>query len=132
MGVIDKKHVIIQAPSKAGSTFYNYKESHCIVLMTVVDAANKFLYIDVRDFGRQSDGVICGNSTFGKALERNLLCLPSPVPLWGENDTKFPCNEAFPLKTVLLQPFPGRFLPIEEAVFNYRLVVNELQSNTHN
>ena len=30
-------------------------------------------------------------------------------------------DEAFPLKDYLMRPFPGRFLPEEKAVYNYRL-----------
>lgn len=30
-------------------------------------------------------------------------------------------DEAFPLKHNMLRPYPGRYLPEDQAVFNYRL-----------
>ncbi|XP_039948597.1 protein ANTAGONIST OF LIKE HETEROCHROMATIN PROTEIN 1-like [Bactrocera tryoni] len=58
IGAVDGKHVVMIAPAKSGSTFYNYKGTHSIVLMAVVDASYKYLYIDVGCNGRISDGGI--------------------------------------------------------------------------
>uniref|UniRef100_A0A1X7VAV4 DDE Tnp4 domain-containing protein n=1 Tax=Amphimedon queenslandica TaxID=400682 RepID=A0A1X7VAV4_AMPQE len=113
IGAIDGKHVVIQAPPNAGSEYYNYKGTHSIVLLAVCDA-------------RYSDGGIFSNCSFGQALEANSLFLPDPSPL--PNDTsRHPLpyvivgDEAFPLKSYLLRPFPGRYLPEDQAIFNYRL-----------
>ena len=124
VGAIDGKHIVIQAPANAGSTFYNYKGTRSIILLAVCDAHYRFALVDIGDAGHHSDGGVFSSSAFGQAIESESLAIPPPRGLPGTS-TVVPFvlvgGEAFPLRTNLMQPFPGRYPPESEAVFNYRL-----------
>ena len=124
VGAIDGKHVVMQAPSHSGSTFFNYKGTHSIVLMAVCDANYCFTLIDIGNAGRHSDGGVLSNSAFGKAMEDGALSLPKAEVIPGINAAipyVFVGDAAFPLKTYMMRPYPGRFLPENKRIFNYRL-----------
>ena len=80
IGSINGKRVIIQAPINACSLYFNYKKSHSIVLLAVVDARYNFVVIDVGAYGRQCDSSVVSNSNCGKMLKGEQLCLPYPKP----------------------------------------------------
>lgn len=56
VGVLDGKHILIQAPPRNGSDYYNYKISCSAVLLALVDSVYCFLYGAVGVKGRWSDG----------------------------------------------------------------------------
>ena len=125
VGAIDGKHIVMQAPQRAGSYFFNYKKTHSIVLMAVCDADYNFLLVDVGDSGRQSDGGVFFNGNIAHAINENLLNLPKPRLFFGNDRIEFPFvfvgDEAFPLKTNLIKPYPRNSLNNARRIFNYRL-----------
>ncbi|XP_066596251.1 uncharacterized protein [Prorops nasuta] len=124
LGALDGKHIVIQAPPNSGSQFFNDKKTFSIVLMALVDANYKFIMVDVGSFGKNSDGGILEHSIIGKRLKDNTLNVPDDTFLPGTSK-KAPYvvvgDEAFPLKTYLLRPYPGKQLDNEKIIFNYRL-----------
>ena len=49
---LDGKHVVIQAPTKSGSLFFNYKKSFSIVFLALRDASYQFTAVDIGDASR--------------------------------------------------------------------------------
>ncbi|XP_064468463.1 uncharacterized protein LOC135379143 [Ornithodoros turicata] len=124
IGAVDGKHIIIEAPHRAGSMFYNYKGSHSIVLMAVADAKYKFLYADIGAYGSQSDGGVFKSCSLGKDLEAGRLGLPAARRLPGsslEAPYVFVGDEAFQLRPDFLRPFPCADLDDTKRVYNIRL-----------
>ena len=89
LGAIDGKHIVMQAPARSGSFFFNYKKTHSIVLMAVCNANYEFTLLDIGDTGRNSDGGVFGNSDMGVAFESTLMKVPEPDNLPG-TDIKCP------------------------------------------
>ncbi|XP_003389732.2 PREDICTED: putative nuclease HARBI1 [Amphimedon queenslandica] len=124
LGAIDGKHVRIQAPNNSGSMFFNYKGTFSIVLMAICDAHYRFIMVDIGEGGKESDGGVFSNCTFGQRLMEQSLQLPLPNALPGTSVVApyvFVGDEAFPLRPDLLRPFPGSNLSEKQSVFNYRL-----------
>ena len=66
----------IQCPPGAGSSYYNYKGTHSIILMAVCDAHYRFILVDIVNSSSKSDGGVLSNSAFGQALEAGHLSIP--------------------------------------------------------
>lgn len=124
IGALDGKHIVMQAPKNCGSYYYNYKNTHSIVLMALVDASYTFTYVDVGCNGRVSDGGVFNNCSLSSALINNELDLPHPRPLPGR-EKPIPylivADDAFAMKPYLIKPYPYKNQPGPNRVFNYRL-----------
>lgn len=124
-GNLDGKHIRVIKPAKYGSMCYNYKMYNSIVLLAVTDSKNKFIIIDVGAYGKDSDGSVLSNSSFYQKLENGDIQLPPAEPLPNSNIMApyvFLGDEAFPLKTFIMRPYPRRqATDVTKIRFNKRL-----------
>lgn len=123
-GAIDGKHCKINCPANNGSTYFNYKKHFSIVLQAIADADYKFIVIEVGGAGRQSDGGTFQYSTTYQLLESGNFNVPedSYIPkTLIKTPNVLVGDEAYPLKSYLMRPYPRNNLTPEKAAFNYRL-----------
>ena len=105
--------------------YFNYKKYNSIVLLTLVDSNCFFTVIDVGSYGRENDSTIFQSSILGQKLNKEALDLPEEEELvFG--GPKMPyvivADEAFGIHRNLMRPYPGRCLPTDKKIFNYRPV----------
>ncbi len=119
LGALDGKHCQVQCFGNSGSLFYNFKSHFSVVLLALVDANNRLLYVDIGGAGGSNDAGILQASTFQDALQSGALNLPKQRHNIGV-DYHFIGDDAFGHTTRLVKPFPLRGLSAKERVFNYR------------
>lgn len=125
-GALDGKHCRIQCPSNSGSLFYNYKQFFSIVLLALVDANCKFIYVDIGSYGKEGDSGIFSKSELGKQIENGIFPFPDDATLPGSN-IFFPHfligDGGFKLLPRLMKPYPNAQSEIdaEKRQYNYRL-----------
>ena len=108
---------------KCGSLYYNYKGYFSVILMALVDANYKFIWVSVGANGSASDAQVFNHSELRTMLEENNLGLLDADTLPGDDrNTPFLLigDDAFPLRTWMLKPYSRRNLTDDERIFNYR------------
>ena len=122
---MDRKHIFIKQSRNSGAYFFNYKGSLSIVLLVLVDVLviYSFIYVDVGGNGTISNSGTFKNSSFARAIGRNMLNVPpdqvivevmDPLPYLIVTD------DDFPLRKDLMKPYPFGNLSHEKKVFIYR------------
>ena len=123
---LDGKHVVIEAPHNSGADFFCYKKYFSVVLLALVDAEKKFIFVDVGGYGKNSDASIFNSSELGRKLQDGTLNIPPAKKLPG-TDVYLPHviigDEAFPLRTNIMRPYSRDDVlgKIEEKICNYRI-----------
>ncbi|XP_066600581.1 putative nuclease HARBI1 [Prorops nasuta] len=116
IGACDGKNIAFHPPRSEGSKLRNYKVTDSLVLLALVDAEYKFIFVDVGKNGRCHDSSVFLESSLGKSLKENKLNLPEPSALPG-SDYKMPnviiADDAFALHPNLMKPYPERGLTQE-------------------
>lgn len=123
LGAIDGKHIRLIKPCHSGSHYFNYKKYFSVVLMALVDADYKFIYVDIGSFGSSADSTVFQKSKFGKRLASNQLDLPENRPLPGTEGLDilfvFEADDMFAIHEHLMKPYSLRNLDTRKRIFNY-------------
>lgn len=94
LAAIDGKHVVMQAPPRSGSSYFNYKKTHSIVLMAICNSKYESTLVKIGDSSRESDGSVFAAGGIGNTIINNSLNFPYVVV----------GDEAFPLKGNSMKP----------------------------
>ena len=129
IGALDGKHISLQKPPDSGTLFWNYKGYCSLVLLALVDANYRFIFVDIGEYGSNTDSNVFRASKFGELFMENKLNIPGVKRLPNFNQEGpvphvIVADEAFPQMHSLMRPYPRSAkatLPRDEAVFNYRL-----------
>ncbi|XP_031560192.1 uncharacterized protein LOC116296307 [Actinia tenebrosa] len=76
VGAIDGKHIAIRQPPHSGSEYFNYKHFFSVLMLALVDANYKFLYVNVGAPGRAGDAGVFSECSLKKELITAHLCWP--------------------------------------------------------
>ncbi len=123
LGAMDGKHFRIKSPGQ-GSLYYSYKKYHSIILMAIVDADYRFIYVDVGAKGSAGDPGLFNSSRLGSALRHGRANLPDDESIDGETEPMpyfLLGDDAFALQTWLMKPYPFTPGVTPERKFTYRL-----------
>ena len=124
VSALDGKHIAIKKPKKSGSEYFNYKGYFSLVLLALVDANYKFLWVNTWASGSSSDAQIFNCSKLKGRIENGTLGLPPPEPLGpGGPDLHYFLlgDDAFALMPWLVKPYSRHQLTREERIANYRI-----------
>ena len=124
LGAIDGKHIAIRQPTNSGSQYFNYKHFFSVILMALVGADYRFIYVDAGAAGRCGDAGVFNQSSLKKCMDLKTLNFPKEGNLPGDDKV---CHyhiigdDAFPLRNDIMKPFSYRSLEHSVKIFNYRL-----------
>ena len=85
IGAIDGQHIAIKAPKNCGSVYHNYNGFFSIILLAVLDADYKFIWVDVEANGSTSDCEVSNRCDLKASLENGTLGLPPDKDLPDDN-----------------------------------------------
>lgn len=124
LGAIDGKHIRIENFPNSGSMHFNYKHYYSVVLLAVVDADYKFIFVDIGAYGKDCDSSILQRTEFWEKLTNGKLNIPNARPL-TPGGLKVPYvfvgDNAFAMNEHILKDYSGHNLSVKQRVFNYRL-----------
>jgi hypothetical protein len=94
------------------------------VLLAVVNAEYKFLYVDVGCNSRVSDGGVFNRCSLYHALATGTIELPPAIPLPGQSQPVpyfFVADDSFAMRNYIMKLYPFKDQSAPDRIFNYRL-----------
>ncbi|KAK4302017.1 hypothetical protein Pmani_025869 [Petrolisthes manimaculis] len=108
IGAMDGKRFLLTKPSNTGALYYDYKSHHSMIMLALVDANYKFLFVDVGTQGRASDAGVWEKCILREYLEGERLDVPAAASLPYAPSVKTPFvivgDDAFPAQSVPIHP----------------------------
>ena len=106
LGALDGKHITMKKPKKSRNDYYNYKDFFSLVLLAMVDAEYRFLFlIDCESSGSASDAQIFNRVDLREKIEDVTLGFTAPDPL-GEGGPDL----NFAVMPLIVKPYSRRQL----------------------
>ncbi|XP_067614383.1 uncharacterized protein [Eurosta solidaginis] len=123
IGAIDGCHIEIHPKKEEPVDYYNYKGWYSVVLLALVDAKYRFMYIHCGSPGRCNDSSIFERSSLKRELQE---CAILDEISWYHGRTKIPVHiisdSAFRLSQYVMKPYPYNIEnSAGQKLFNYRL-----------
>ena len=124
-GAVDGCHLPIQCPAggkEAQKEYHNFKNFYSIVMMGMVDAKDRFMWVSVGFPGNAHDSVILQSTQLWQDITEDNI-----IPSMGkmiEGKLVYPLllgDSAFPFRVWLMKPYGNATLSPQESNFNYRL-----------
>lgn len=81
LGALDGKHITCKKPPGSGSTYFNYKKFFSVLLLGLVDADYKFIWVDIGGRGAAGDAQVWNESDLKEAVDSGEMPIPKPEPL---------------------------------------------------
>ena len=137
VGASNGKHIPLINLCNSGSTYFSYKNFFSIVLLALVDADYKFIYVGIGCQGLISDGGVFKNCDLYKLIANGEANFPKgrQLPAMSTLNDFFLVQSgrtsdvpyviiadgAFPLSVFCMKPYPRSNLSESKRIFGYRL-----------
>ena len=96
-----------------------------VVLQSVANSENRFIFIDAGAYDKQSDGCTFSGSILYHFLEDFESALAKPAIFEGSRTFFILGDKTYPLKTYLMKPFARKYLSCEERVLQLQAVASK-------
>nr|XP_036226946.1 uncharacterized protein LOC118682390 [Bactrocera oleae] len=123
LGAIDGCHIEVHPSSEDAVDYYNYKGWYSTVLLALVDAKYRFIYINVGSPGRCNDSQIYEKSSLKREMQNCPLLIEMSREISGVDVPIFIIGDsAFQFSKQIMKPYPFSVNQNHrEKVFNYAL-----------